>query len=87
MVVYNVIITVKLQPPLKKHVQNILCKISRSQRNYMAGGLNPINRPMTTNNKQNKPETTYTSTPLLSIQNTVGDPHPSATSKEHISTR
>jgi hypothetical protein len=84
MVVYNVIITVKLQPPLKTRT-NILCKISRSQRNYMAG--NPINTTMTTNGKQNKPETTYTSTLLLSIQNTEGDPHPFATSKELVSTR
>jgi hypothetical protein len=53
----------------------------------MAGGLNSINTTMTTNGKQNKPETTYTSTPLLSIQNTEGDPHPFATSKERVSTR
>jgi hypothetical protein len=56
-------------------------------RNYMAGGLNPINTTMTTNGKQNKPEATYTSTPLLSIQNTEGDPHPFANSKERVSTR
>jgi hypothetical protein len=85
MVVYNVIITEKLHP-LKTHT-NILCKISRSQRNYMRGDLNPINTTMTTNAKQNKSETTYTSTPLLSIQNTEEDPYPFASSKERVSTR
>jgi hypothetical protein len=86
MVVYNVIITEKLHTHLKTHT-SILCKISRSQRNYMAGVLNPINTTMTTNGKQNKSETTYTSKPLLSIQNTEGDPHPFASSKERVSSR